>query len=226
MASDLFLDKVFANENAKIFIGLPPTIEGGKMIEGLISNPTTVQGAAKYEEFGDMFGKWSAVSDSLSKIMNQASHIFHQAQFKVQTVSSTIENWTGCDKFRMNLSVVFIAYRKDIDVRKPATALLKCVYPSSIKGGNTFEGIPVPIIVGPMAYDATPTNLISIKIGKWFQTPPIFLMETCSIVYSKEVIITGAPLHATVSMSFKTWRIYDADKIAQMMTGSWSSGEE
>lgn len=222
---EIFYEKILNNPDAKVFLTFP--INGGPrqtILAYMAQETFTIGGGSQWTDPGmDIYSPGgSAIADEASRLANMVSRYRAQGlsgsseagarggtgavQGQVRTVQSTIANWTGSDKFKLPLVLDFVAYREDIDVRKQVKDLLTCVYPI-IPNDALFW------MTAPNKYDTTQDSLISVNIGRWFATPPIFLMDSCTFNFSREVLPNGKPLFARGSVNLVAYRLFGADVI-------------
>lgn len=226
-----FLDILRENENAKILIGFPKLGNPGarETITAYIAGNLTLGGTASYSEPGvEAYGNWT---QSFNRGINQVGALaaggedfgipsMINRQFK--TIQSTIATWTHSEKFIFTLNFRFYAFAKEDDVRVPVRRFLECVYP-------VFEDKVPGMVRAPNEYDFTPKTCLSVRVGRWFKTPPLFIVKRATWDFSKETITGGNPLYVEGSVTFEAYRMLSAEevsgflitgKVAHMESGS------
>lgn len=140
----------------------------------------------------------------------------HFEQGILQWAGETVMKWEGTSPIAFNIPLIFVATRPDEDVLKNMILLQKGIFP-------TFESPSNPLIssmTAPNGYSVGDINNIQgryqIKIGKWFSTPKLFIIDGVDFIISKEVTSFGRPLYVTGSVSFKSSRIMSFDEVQQM----------
>lgn len=224
---NFLVDILRQNENAKIIIGLPK-IGGGEPRESIVAYATdnfNFSGTPIYNtpgvEASTLQTQWSAAYNELMSAAGawsqQTGKSFPNLQIK--TLHSTISTWMYTDKLKFTLNLKFFALQPSDDVRIPVRRLVHCAYPIF------SESVPA-ILFAPNGYDFTEKNCLAIKIGKWFKTPPLFLLTDFRFSFSKETITNGTPLYAEGSASFESYRILSADEVASFITGTYSEATD
>jgi len=221
----LFLDVLKDNENAKVIVGFPKNGSPGvrESITAYISEEFMVGGNAMYSQPGDeAFGGLGRLgSDAINTIGAFAGGAFGKSfvNRQVRTVWSTISTWTGTDKFMFTLTLRFYAMQKGDDVRVPVRRFLECV--------NPIFDTKIPFMMqAPNAYDFTGNTCIAVKIGKWFKTPPLFLITDTNWRFSKETVTGGNPLYAEGTAKFQSFRQLSAEEVSKFLTGSFTGSED
>lgn len=211
-----FLDILRENENAKILIGFPKVGSAGvrETITAYIAGNLTIGGTAAYSEPGtEVYGD---LAQSFNRGLNQVGALtagmesfgvpsMINRQFK--TIQSTIATWTHSEKFIFTLNFRFYAFAKEDDVRVPVRRFLECVYP-------VFETEVPGLVRAPNEYDFTMKSCLSVRIGKWFRTPPLFIVKNTRWDMSKETITGGNPLFAEGTVTFEAYRMLSAEEVS------------
>lgn len=213
----LDLEQLMNNPNAKIRIALPSGAGGG-VVSGFTQENFSIAGAASFE------GKQVGQFDQFDKVGNLGSMIYNSAtggsieNFTTLSRPATNRRWTSSDPVQFPVNFTIVAYRENIDVRQDAARLFRCVYPN----GSVEEILGFDVAMrAPMGYNYTintATNTISLSIGQWFEADGL-LMDDVMVEFSKEVIASGAPLYANVSVTLSPWRMSYADDIEGYLTG-------
>lgn len=229
---EIFYEKLLKNPDAQILINFP--IKGArKSILAFMSQEAfSIGGTATWEEPG-MSGLYSPAGEEAAKLATQILNAGNRyraqlgisaaslgvgtstsvsPQGQVRTVQSTIANWNGSGKLPLHLELVFLAYREDIDVRENVKDLLTCVYPIIPDDSMLW-------ITAPNNYDTTQKNLITVQIGRWWKSAPIFLMNSCNFSFSKQVLPNGRPLLARGSIDLVSYRLLSADQVNSFFIG-------
>ncbi|MFA5071268.1 MAG: hypothetical protein WC511_02745 [Candidatus Pacearchaeota archaeon] len=220
MPVNLFLNELKNNPNSKILIGLPGFAMTGSLgsargvLEAEIVENTNFSAHAGYTDPGSaVFGPAAGAAEAGSKAWNIAVGLGARnygsnpnfAQRQIRTVHSTISTWENHKKLSFTLRLAFYATKRDVDVTGPVKILMRCCHPIKDSTGLTM--------IAPNYYDTKPETLISLSIGRWFETPPLFLIENVDFSISKEIISGGLPLYAEGSVTFLAYKALFADEI-------------
>lgn len=222
---ELFLDSLRKNENAKVIIGFPKLGSPGvrESVTAYVTEETKLGGGARYSQPGDeAFGGLNRMaSDAMNDLGALAGGVLGKSfvNRQVRTVWSTIATWTGTDKFTFVLTFRFYAMQRGDDVRVPVRRFLECINP-------IFDTEYPAMMQAPNAYDFTANTCLAVKIGKWFKTPPLFIILDTNWQFSKETIKGGNPLYAEGSARFQSFRQLSAEEISKFLTGSFTGSDE
>lgn len=217
-----FADILRKNEAAKVIIGLP--VDGGKSREsvtGFIREDFVVEGQAVYSEPG--MEAASSLYSELNAAMGQVGALSGSmgvgvTNRQIKTIQSTISTWTNTEKFTFSLRLLFFATDKTVDVRKYVTKFLSCTNP-------IFDEEYPGMVIAPNRYDFTDKTCVAVKIGKWFKTPPLFLVNSTRWQFSQATIPGGNPLFVEGSLQFRAYRMLSAAEISGFMSGSFTGSE-
>lgn len=221
------VDILKQNENAKIIIGLPQ-VGGGETRESIVAYAVenfNISGTPIYntpgQEASSIQSGWSAgyneIGAAVGSWNKQTGGAIPNIQLK--TLHSTISTWMNTEKLKFTLSLRFYALQPSDDVRIPIRRFIHCAYP-------IFSTSVPALIYAPNNYDFTEKNCLAVKIGKWFKTPPLFLLNDFRFTISKETIPGGNPLYAEGTASFESYRMLSADEVASFLTGSFNEATD
>ena len=128
----------------------------------------------------------------------------------VTSYITTIKAYVSTTGPTFTLPLFFVALKEDDDIRQNVLKITDLVYPRSV--GNTLLTPPGGYL-GPVgATRDEPPGLISIRIGRWFDAIRLFLISDASVTFSKEVIPSGNPLYAKMSVTFTPWKSLSANE--------------
>lgn len=193
----LFIDELKNNPHAKVVLN---GILGGT-VTGYITEDLTIQGGADYNSAGQ-----HARLDDLNKFVTYGTRIVGATQVQMKSIAATVVTWQGNDYFQFQLNMAFVATSPSDDVRDPVRKLMSAMYP---KMGHVISHPPNEYIAKIESAD----NVISVHIGKWFTTPPMFVMRNCTAIMSKEVIKSGLPLYSTATVDLQAFRQLSYDQV-------------
>jgi len=202
----LHLDAV--NKSAKIIvIGL----QGGD-IEGYLNQDISLSGATDWQmpEGSASQQKFSETVNNIKTVTNRFGGNAAQTQYK--NIIGTLMQWQGSQNYTITLPFLFVAMRAGEDVRSQVKILMGSLYPE-ISGSMDFFSK----LKAPNSYTIKGSNaegVCSIKIGKWFQSPKLFLLTGCDFTFSKETMSdTQYPLWAQGSASFMSYRLLGRSEV-------------
>lgn len=214
--ADLFLDKLLTNPNAQILIGLPAkalgTSDRGTLRAFIVEN-TSLASSAGYNDPG-MAGVVTPAGAEAAKLASQIYNVSSGVanrnfgtsypQGQIRTVHSTISTWEDHKKLSFTLRLCFYAYKSGMDVVKDVKTLHKCTHPS--------QGARGVVMIAPNDYDGSEKGCVSLQIGQWFITPPLFLIHDVNFSISKECVKGGLPLYAEGTVTFTAYKVLFADE--------------
>lgn len=196
-------------------------------VGGFISSDFTLSGVAKWEDGsgGGGFPYQNFVSEAAG-VINQLT----RANVTTPTIKNqlqTMVSWAGTSPFGMTIPMVFVALDWNDDVRKPVRRLNTAVYPTV---ASSFYVLPPLRYARGMTREfwtakLTPADgCVAIQIGQWFTGPQIFVIESVSFTFSKEVIQSSAdvggkrlPLYARGQVVVKASLEVGGNEIAEWL---------
>ena len=204
----------------QVFISLPSTNGNSVRINGLLQGEFNISGGNQWNT-----PLASAALDSLSEKVNIVKAAIQGganllgkkvdlgSQVQLKTLNQTNNFWTGSERPKFNIDLLFIALRRGDDIRDFIEPLYSAVYPSLGRGGIYLKA--------PLGYNVdgrgNPKGTFAIKLGSWFRATKQ-VMTNVSFTYSQEMIpLDGnpnsgieptkfAPLYARGSISFEPYR--------------------
>lgn len=222
---ELFVDILRKNENAKVIIGFPKVGSPGvrESVTAYVTEETTIGGNVTYAQPGDeaFGGITRGANEALNAVGALAGGVIGAGFInrQVRTLWSTIATWTSTEKFNFALTLRFYALEKTNDVRVPVRRFLECINP-------IFDEEVPAMMQAPNAYNYTADTCISVKIGKWFKSPPLFLVTRVNFRISKETITGGNPLYAEGTVNFQSFRQLSAKEVSALLTGSFTGSAD
>lgn len=132
-------------------------------------------------------------------------------------IAGSLLNYQGTEPFGFTLNLYFIAIKADDDVRERIGYLSEGLFPSfpDVAGVKNFR-LEAPNKYKRGASISEVSGAVSIRIGKWFETLQIFVINNLDFNISKETIPSGLPLYANGSVSFKASRILSIREVKSM----------
>jgi hypothetical protein len=126
-------------------------------------------------------------------------------------------NYQGTEPFGFTLNLYFIALLPGDDVRKKIGYLAEGLFPEF----GDIAGVQGMRLIAPNKYNKGAklkdiSGAIKVRIGKWFHTEKIFVIDNMDFVLSKEIIRSGLPLYAKGSVSFKAARVLSIKEVKSM----------
>lgn len=191
--------------------------EGTFVVSALIVGDVDLKGNASWDS---SFSGGTAVTEMFNAGIGAGSHIMNTmgalgtgsyvTKPHLRTPEQSVVDWRASGEFSLNLQLMFISLTPKEDIRIPIYNLMKCVYPIVIAGGM--------FVIPPLYYAKRPMNsmgeeyggvnrgtqgCVGIKIGDWFEAPPVFVVDSVSINMSKEQTPAGLPLYGNGMVSVK-----------------------
>lgn len=191
--------------------------EGTFVVSALIVGDVDIRGNASWDS---SFSGGTAVTDMFNQISSAASTAMNTlgalgtnsyvTKPHLRTPEQSVVDWKASGEFSLNLQLMFVALTPNEDIRQPVYSLMKCVYPIVLAGGM--------FVIPPLYYAKRPMNsmgeeygglnrgtqgCVGIKIGDWFEAPPVFVVDSVSINMSKEQTPAGLPLYGNGMVSVK-----------------------
>ena len=217
MADDgknLFIYKLMNNPNAKVFIsGL------SKDIISYTTQDFQFRSSAQWS--GRNPSSYLDMANTLERVGKEAYNRLFGSKLGELTSAMTLDlagsilNYQGTELFGFSIPMYFVATKSEDDVRKKIGYLAEGQYPTF--GGN--EG-GLYRIYAPNNYKAIGLDniqgAVSIRIGQWFRTKKIFVIDNMDFTISKETIPSGLPLYASGSVSFRSSRVLSIQEVKGM----------
>lgn len=222
----LFIDEIVEHTDAKVIVsGLS---DGGGPITGFAVDEFAIAGSAAYgSPFQNSMSQ--GVNDVANKVttsVNAFAGVFGQSgplpQIQMKNIVGSVVNWQSSPNLGLDVNFYFVAIRSGgsdqySDVRLPARRLVAATFPT-IEGDKKFLSLLIP----PNKYKAGNINnvegTLSLKIGKWFYAPKMFVLEAANFSFAKETTPDGLPLFARGSIRLQSYRILGADEIEQFLS--------
>lgn len=218
--SDIRTNLLSDNPNfsqGQVFISLPNG-SGSQRIPALLQGEFTVSGGNAFNNplassaqanLSEKLNVGKAAIESVANIAGREVNLGSQIQLK--TLQQTALFWTGSEKPRFNIDLLFIAMRRGDDVREFVEPLYQTVFPTLGEGGVFLRA--------PFGYSVdgkgNASGTFAVQLGQWFRATRQ-VMTSVSFTYSQEMVpLNGsptqeptqfAPLFARGSISFEPYR--------------------
>jgi hypothetical protein len=127
-------------------------------------------------------------------------------------IAGSALNYQGTSLFGFSINVYFIATKASDDVKTKIGYLAEGLFPifnesyTRIQPPNYYKFGDVNNIEGALY----------IKIGNWFLTRQVFIIDSLDFTISKEVIPSGLPLYASGTIAFKSVRVLSISEVKEM----------
>lgn len=213
---ELDINKYINNPNNQVVISFGG---GGIVTSFLIDDFNFQAGAAYNSEFEaalKSFRYRGANVDDASMLANLGITVANQAlgtqyqQMRIIPPAATILSWSGNDRLSFTLPLMFVATKRDDDIRTPVRKLLRAVNPQ-------FDQTNLALVSAPNGYSASvgreTQGCVGIMIGQWFMTPRLFVLKGVHPTFSRAVIGSGVPLYATCLVTLDAYRMLSAEEI-------------
>jgi hypothetical protein len=207
----LDIENLIANPNYKVVIAFG----GSNIIQGFIQGDLKFGGGNQYNNPFESQAQ-QKLSDLMAKVQPAATAAANKflgtnlssAQISIKSFDQTISSWTGSEKPKFSMTLVFIAINPDDDVTQPIRKMMKAVFPTRAAEGLLMRA---PLGYGPalvnnnglpgMAVGGT----IVVKVGKWFRAFGQICTKASPTI-SKQVIASGRPLWSSFDFEFEPYR--------------------
>jgi len=210
VAKALDLDLLIRDVSSRVMIA----IWGGKVVSGYLNAPFGISGSAEYDSLFDTSAKLAGVNKFL-KVLSGAAGVFTGkgvSNRQAKLLEETFKTWQGSTGPAFSVSLIFVALRKDDDVRDNVSKLLYAVYPS----------IQLATMTAPLGYTAINRDkakgVSTVSVGKWFKASNQ-IITSVDFSFSQECLASGRPLYAEGTVSFEPYRMFSNDEVAQMIKG-------
>lgn len=127
-------------------------------------------------------------------------------------VQDTLQAYNGNSNTSLNLNFVIIDFEGNRNIPAELAPLNNAANPQQVPANA------VGTIIPPLGYEfntatAQAKGCISIRIGNWFQTPSVFIVDNYSPQYSVVTNDAGRPLYCQVTLSVQTYRNFSASEV-------------
>jgi len=213
------LEQLQNNTKARVLINFPETqqaVPRNQPLVGFLTASPALGGGADWA--APSTGE-STVNDLIQAGVDVANFSGADVDnFVLKSVMGSSLSWRGTQNYEFSLSMVFIALKGTDDVLIPARRLSEAVFPefdeSNIK---IVTRLKAPLGYRKISKDRnTPSGTVSIQIGEWFKTKPIFVVRSYMDAPSLNVISSGKPLYTQLTVSFISARIMSSREIREM----------
>jgi hypothetical protein len=213
----LFWHEIIQNEDLKI------SLVGGDMGTGVTGIMTSGLGLSS-----DV--KWCSPLDEALRGAAQSASNALMSRVAAQAVSwlkdmlpgslpkeTTLKNWVSSRGPSMMLDILFIAINKNDNVTVPVKILANTVFPQT---KDMHLLMPPNGYLFGMNDEAVGINAITVEIGTWFKAVNMYLVDSMSVSFSKQVSTgLGWPLYAEVKLSLSPKRVIDLDEFQGFFSG-------
>lgn len=214
----LFIDTLRQSENAQITIDA--TGSGGALIKGFIMQDFTFGGRNSFNSAMEAI-LGGAITTGISKgngAMNTGIGLNNLAggQSVSRTLSGgdSVSAWVASDRPSFTIPLLFLAINAGDDPRLIARQLLQFVYPT---------GDPNGILYAPLGYVADfyarGAGCVAVRIGRWFQTPRLFIVKSVELTISQRTDPNGVPLYVGAVIQFEAQKTMIYEEVAAMFLG-------
>lgn len=210
----LDIDKLSANPHARVFVNFN---EGGTVTAFVTEDQAFNFGNnfdAPFESLGqglsDIASKFTTGAGALAD-MTPGKVSSALSQYGIKSVLQTVNAYTGSERFSFTLRLVFVAIRRNDNVREKIVPFLKATNP-------TYQGFLVKAPLGYNANGMTAHGTAAIEIGQWFSTPPFFVVKSFQPTFSRAVTHAGHPLYCVANVTFESYRMLSVDEVMQFFS--------
>lgn len=130
--------------------------------------------------------------------------------------NQSVKTWTGSSLPVFNVNLKFIALNESDNVTLAHKALLSSVCPIFSNKSSLSSFIQSPL--GYTSTGITANGTISVALGQWFKAISQ-VMISVDMEYSKETLLSGAPLYCEGKISFTPFRMMSYEEILGYFIG-------
>ena len=210
----LFIDTLRANPNAAIQIDSG----GGPFIKGFIMQDFNFGGRNTFNSALEaIMGASNGIARAnaaLSGGTAAANYAGSDVASRIITAGDSVSSWVASDRPAFTLPLLFLAINDGDDPRAIMRDLMAFVYPT----GNPFGVLTAPLgYVG--SFYSTGAGCVAVRIGRWFQTPRLFVVKSVDMTVSQRTDPGGVPLYVGAVMSFEAQRTLTVDEVQAFFIG-------
>ena len=131
---------------------------------------------------------------------------FTGAQNTLKSMQETVLYWRGSEPLTFDFNTILIANKSSDNLISQIKPLIAMTNPEFDPSDKFNFVIKAPLGYAPNL-DSEAEGKIGISIGRWFQTPRIFVLTSATPTISKAKLQDGKPLYITLRLSFKSFRM-------------------
>ena len=220
-----FIDELQADPNSQFQVMLPASRGfAAATIKGFLTSSFSLGGASEYTApdmlslQGGLQQAFAAARDISAILTEIFGWDLAMRQKLLQSVSQTVQNYSGSVRPVFQVPMVFISVRPDASNSplKNVLRLQRGVYPESVD----FGGIAAPL--GYTTFPFTTENdkrqttfggvralgTVELKVGQWFDCPDLLIRDV-NFQMSAEVSSLSEPLYAEGHVTFELFKVVD-----------------
>lgn len=185
-------------------------------VAGIIAGPLGFEVSSEYgtplwsqsqEGLSEQLQGYLAVASGVKKTLT-GKGLSHP--YTLLNANQSVKTWTGTSLPVFNVPLKFVAFNEDDDVTDAHKALLSAVMPVFTSKNSLSAFMQPPL--GYLPSGITASGTITVAIGQWFRAVGQ-VMVTVDMSYSKETLLSGAPLYCEGDISFTPFRIISFQEI-------------
>lgn len=199
---------------------------GTFLVSALIISDFNISGNSDWSDWGprsggglvDLANKAIAMGSSMANLGAGLMGMPGMGVTKPQIKSpwQTVVDWGGSGTFSLNLDLLFLSLTPDENAKWAVHQMMRCVYPEITAGGT--------MVIPPLQYARVPMSsffgastgtwgCVGLKIGSWFEAPPVFVVTSANFSMSKEQTPEGLPLYANGTINVMCSHLVSASHI-------------
>lgn len=140
---------------------------------------------------------------------------FTGTQVNLGNYRETILYYKGSKSLDLRLQCILIATTPDENLNAKIAPLLDLTN-SDFDASNDFSFT----VKAPLGYSPDPKSSegkLGIKIGRWFSTPKLYVLESSDTSVSKARLPNGRPLYLNVTLSLKPFRLLSKTEVKKFL---------
>lgn len=201
------------------------------VVEGFTVNDFDFSGANEFA-----MGLGSVVTESKTgravqqgaELINSLGQTFGSG-VKIDNFGLTRFSWRASNRFKCALDFLVVEMDDGDNTIDTALRLFGTVYPGrgdQDEGGGLLVEAPLgfrsPSITDVRGLANPSRGGLSLEIGSWFSTPPIFVVESLGVKFSRVEVDTGRPLWMTASLQLSSFRMNPYSEVRRFFVGGGS----
>lgn len=138
---------------------------------------------------------------------------FTGTQKTFKSIQETILYWRGSDPLSFDFSTILIASKTSDNLLSQIQPLIEMTNPDFDPTDKLTVSIKAPLGYAPNL-DSGAEGKVGIQIGRWFETPRVFVLTSAIPTISKAKLQDGKPLYITLRLSFKAFRMLAKSEVS------------
>ena len=214
----LFVDVLRSNPNAEVRVDA--TGSGGPYLKAFVMQDFAFGGRNSFNSAmeailgGSISRGIAAANSAMASATGLANLAGGNMVSRTMSAGDSVSAWVASDRPKFTIPMLFLAINDGDDPRSIARDLMSFVYPS---------GDPNGILTAPLGYTANFSSFgngcAAVRIGRWFQTPRLFVVKSVEMTISQRTDVNGVPLYVGAIVEFESQRTMTVDEVQAFFIG-------